>query len=75
MFYDAGLLALPLAALLAVHRARVREAAVVLWCAGFLDVAKHAIGLTPLFVVTIAVFVIVLLATRRNDPVVRSAIA
>ena len=75
MFYDAGLLALPLAAMLAADKVQVREAAVVLWCAGFLDVAKHAIGLTPLFVVTIVVFVIALLATRRNDPVVRSATA
>ena len=75
MFYDAGLLALPLAAMLAADKVQVREAAVVLWCAGFLDVAKHAIGLTPLFAVTIAVFVITLLATRRNHPVARSATA
>ena len=75
MFYDAGLLALPLAAMLAAHQVQVREAAVVLWCAGFLDVTKHAIGLTPLFVVTIAVFVVALLAAWRNDPVARSATA
>jgi len=75
MFYDAGLLALPLAAMLAAHQVRVREAAVVLWCAGFLDVTKHVIGLTPLFVVTIAVFVVALLAAWRNDPVARSATA
>jgi hypothetical protein len=75
MFYDAGLLALPLVAMLAARNGRVRDAAVVLWCAGFADVAKHAIGLTPLFAVTIAVFVIALLALRRQDPVPRSAIA
>lgn len=67
MFYDAGLLVLPLAALLAARHVHVRRAAVVLWFAGLLDLAKHAIGLTPLFAVTIAVFVIALANARRYE--------
>jgi len=68
MFYDAGLLVLPLAAMLAARHVHVRQAAVVLWLAGVLDVAKHTVGLTPLFAVTIAVFVIALVNARRYEP-------
>ena len=68
MFYDAGLLVLPLAALLAARHVHVRQAAVVLWFAGLLDLAKHAVGLTPLFAVTVAVFVIALANARRFEP-------
>ena len=67
MFYDAGLLVLPLAALLAARHVHVRQAAVVLWFAGLLDLAKHAVGLTPLFAVSIAVFVIALANARRYE--------
>ena len=67
MFYDAGLLVLPLAALLAARRARVRDVVIVLWFAGFLDIAKDAIGLTPLFAVTIAAFVLALVVTVMAD--------
>ena len=68
MFYDAGLLVLPLAALFAARHVHVRQAAVVLWFAGLLDLAKHAVGLTPLFAVTVAVFVIALANARRFEP-------
>jgi Glycosyltransferase family 87 len=67
MFYDAGLLVLPLAAMLAARQVHVRQAAVVLWLAGMLDVCKQRVGLTPLFAVTIAVFVIVLVNARRDE--------
>jgi hypothetical protein len=69
MFYDAGLLVLPFAALLASGQARVRHIVIVLWCAGFLDVAKEAIGLTPLFAVTIAAFVVAALGASTVDAV------
>ena len=62
MFYDAGLLVLPFAAMLASRHIHVRYAVIALWCAGFLDVAKEAIGLTPLFAVTIAAFVVAAIA-------------
>jgi len=75
MFYDAGLLVLPLAALLAARHVHVRQAAVVLWFAGLLDLAKHAVGLTPLFAVTIAVFVIALANARRYEPLPSGAVA
>ncbi|HUP71927.1 MAG TPA: glycosyltransferase family 87 protein [Acidimicrobiales bacterium] len=68
MFYDAGLLVLALAAMLAARHVHVRQAAAVLWCAGVLDLTKHAVGLTPLFAVTIAVFVIALVNARRYEP-------
>jgi len=68
MFYDVGLLVLPLAAMLGARHVHVRQAAMVLWCAGVLDLAKHAIGLTPLFAVTVAVFVIALVNARRYEP-------
>ena len=57
MFYDCGLLVLPLAMLLAAPHRHLRAMAIVLWCAGVLDVTKEATGLTPLVVVTVAVFV------------------
>ena len=75
MFYDAGLLVLPLAALLAARHVHVRQAAVVLWFAGLLDLAKHAVGLTPVFAVTIAVFVIALANARRYEPLPSGAVA
>ena len=75
MFYDAGLLVLPLAALLAARHVHVRQAAVVLWFAGLFDLAKHAVGLTPLFAVTIAVFVIALANARRYEPLPNGAVA
>jgi len=73
MFYDAGLLVVPFAALLAAPQARVRQAVIGLWCAGFLDVTKEATGLTPLFVVTIATFVLAAIAAvfldrARDEP-------
>jgi hypothetical protein len=71
MFYDAGLLVLPLAAMVAARHVHVRQAAVVLWCAGLFDLAKHAIGLTPLFGVTVVVFVIALVNARRYEPLPR----
>ena len=74
MFYDAGLLVLPLAAMSVARDAHVREAAVVLWCAGLLDIAKHAIGLTPVFAVTLAVLVVALFVARRLDPLPRSVV-
>ena len=67
MFYDAGLLVLPLAALLAARSAQIRDVVVVLWCAGLLDIAKGVIGLTPLFAVTIAVFVLALVDSVMAD--------
>ncbi|TML11000.1 MAG: DUF2029 domain-containing protein [Actinobacteria bacterium] len=67
MFYDAGLLVLPLAALLATRHVQVREAVIVLWCAGLLDAAKQIIGLTPIFAVTIAVFLLAIFNTRRYE--------
>ena len=67
MFYDAGLLVLPLAALLATRHVQVREAVIVLWCAGLLDAAKQIIGLTPIFAVTIVVFLLALFNTRRYE--------
>jgi hypothetical protein len=54
--------------MLAARHVHVRQAAMVLWCAGVLDVAKHAVGLTPLFAVTVAVFVIALVNARRYEP-------
>ena len=68
MFYDAGLLVIPLAAMVAARHVHVRQAAIVLWGAGLLDVAKHGVGLTPLFGVTVAVFVIALVNARRYEP-------
>jgi hypothetical protein len=74
MFYDCGLLVLPLAVMVATANRHVRAAAVGLWCAGFLDVAKGVTGLTPLFVVTVAVFAGVLAHERldRSIPEVRT---
>jgi len=67
MFYDAGLLVLPIAALLTSRQIHLRYAVIALWCAGFLDVAKEAVGLTPLFVVTIATFVAATIAAVLID--------
>ena len=53
----------------------VRQAAVVLWCVGMLDVLKPALGLTPVFAVTIAAFVIALVNARRYEPLPRGVIA
>ena len=75
MFYDAGLLVLPIAAMLAARHVHVRQAAIVLWFAGLLDLAKDAIGLTPLFAVTIAVFVIALANARRYEPLPSGVVA
>jgi hypothetical protein len=66
MFYDSGLLVLPLAALTVSPVAHLRVGAIALWCAGFLDVAKEAIGLTPLFLVTLATCGCGLLHARAN---------
>ena len=75
MFYDAGLLVLPIGAMLAARHVQVRQAAVVLWFAGMLDVFKSAVGLTPVFAVTIAVFVIALVNARRYEPLPSAVMA
>jgi hypothetical protein len=75
MFYDAGLLVLPIGAMLAARHVHVRQAAVVLWFAGMLDVFKSALGLTPVFAVTIAVFVIALVNARRYEPLPSAVMA
>ncbi|MEO5839919.1 MAG: glycosyltransferase family 87 protein [Acidimicrobiales bacterium] len=75
MFYDAGLLVLPIGAMLGARHVHVRQAAVVLWCVGMLDVLKPALGLTPVFAVTIAAFVIALVNARRYEPLPRGVIA
>ena len=66
MFYDCGLLVLPLAALLAAPHRHLRTLAIVLWGAGVLDVAKEATGLTPLVVVTAAVGIGTVVQQRSN---------
>jgi hypothetical protein len=64
MFYDAGLLIVPILALVASGERRAARAAIVLWVAAFLDVFKGALGLTPLFAVTVATFVVIVAASR-----------
>jgi hypothetical protein len=67
MFYDSGLLVLPLAVMMAATNRTIRIAAAALWCAGFLDVAKEAVGLTPVFAVTVAVFAGALHCARNEQ--------
>ena len=71
MFYDAGLLVLPLAAMLAPAMCTCGGRRRVVVRRRRLDLAKDAVGLTPLFAVTIAVFVIALVNARRYEPLPR----
>lgn len=65
LFYDAGLLVISLGFLLSTGGRAPAIAAIALWAASITDIAKSALGFTPVFAVTLAIFA--LLLTRFDD--------
>lgn len=66
MFYDAGLLVIPLAVLIGSGRRNAAFAAGALWVVAFTDPLKSVLGFTPLFAVVAATFAAVVLARTKE---------